>query len=185
MNIFGIGTGELLVILVIAMLVVGPEKLADFAKQAGQTVAKLRRMMDDVSSEFREAVSLEVDEAEEKSPPEQALLTSGEQTPAASPQLPVDVAAFEAKQLEQQRAAQMVDGEVEISKAAQNQVAVSITDPAKAPASDDVALSVDLPELVAEEETATQPVAPPEPTIVETANAQSDEHNEADDESAE
>jgi len=56
---FGIGTGELLLILVIAVLVIGPEKMVEFAGKLGRFVAKLRQQSDEVSREFREALSVD------------------------------------------------------------------------------------------------------------------------------
>ncbi len=62
MNFLGIGTGEILVILIIAVLVVGPERMVDFAREAGKMLATLRRMSQDVKSEFREAFDFDLDE---------------------------------------------------------------------------------------------------------------------------
>jgi Tat protein translocase TatB subunit len=56
---FGIGTGEIIAILVITALVVGPEKMVEMAGQLGRMVAKLRQQTDSMSKEFREALSLE------------------------------------------------------------------------------------------------------------------------------
>ncbi len=56
---FGIGTGEIIAILVITALVVGPEKMVELAGQLGRMVAKLRQQTDSMSQEFREALSLE------------------------------------------------------------------------------------------------------------------------------
>lgn len=56
---FGVGTGEIIVILVIAMLVVGPERMVEFASQLGQFIAKFRRETSSMTQEFREAFSLE------------------------------------------------------------------------------------------------------------------------------
>lgn len=61
---FGIGTGEILLILAIAMLVVGPEKMVEFAGKAGRLLAKLRLEGNKITSEFREALS--VDEISEE-----------------------------------------------------------------------------------------------------------------------
>lgn len=49
---FGLGFGEILVILVIALLVFGPEKLPEIARTLGKTAAELRRGMDDLRQEF-------------------------------------------------------------------------------------------------------------------------------------
>ncbi len=55
----GIGTGEILLILVIATLVVGPEQMVSFARDMGQLLAKFRQETDGVTEEFREALSME------------------------------------------------------------------------------------------------------------------------------
>jgi len=59
----GIGTPELILILVIAVLVVGPEKLVELATKMGHWVAKIRSMSDGATKEFREA--LEIDDIEQ------------------------------------------------------------------------------------------------------------------------
>jgi sec-independent protein translocase protein TatB len=63
---FGIGSGELLIILVIAVLVVGPEKMVQFSAQLGRIIAKLRAETSDVTKEFREAFDLEMNETQGK-----------------------------------------------------------------------------------------------------------------------
>jgi len=40
---FGLGMGEIMVILVVALLVLGPQKLPDAAKQIGKAIRELRR----------------------------------------------------------------------------------------------------------------------------------------------
>jgi len=60
---FGIGTGELLVILVIAVLVVGPERMVQFASQLGKWMAQFRQTTDGVTKDLRDAFSLEAGEA--------------------------------------------------------------------------------------------------------------------------
>lgn len=50
---FGIGFGELVVIAFLAVLVFGPEKLPDLAKQAGQVVRKLRTFANNARDELR------------------------------------------------------------------------------------------------------------------------------------
>ncbi len=49
---FGIGFGELLVILAIALIVVGPERMPDLARRAGTAIRDLRRMYDNMRSEL-------------------------------------------------------------------------------------------------------------------------------------
>ena len=50
---FGIGFGELVVIAFLAVLVFGPDRLPDLAKQAGQFVRKLRNFANNARDELR------------------------------------------------------------------------------------------------------------------------------------
>jgi len=52
---FGIGTGELLLLLVIALLVLGPERMPKLARDIGKTVGDLRRTSDELRQEFMNA----------------------------------------------------------------------------------------------------------------------------------
>ena len=45
---FGIGMPELILILVVALIVIGPKKLPDLAKSLGKGLAEFRRATDDV-----------------------------------------------------------------------------------------------------------------------------------------
>lgn len=56
---FGVGTGEILLILVIAMLVVGPERMVEFSRTMGRMIAQFRHTTDEATKEFREAFSVE------------------------------------------------------------------------------------------------------------------------------
>lgn len=49
---FGIGFGELLVILVIALVVVGPERMPDLARRLGLAIRDVRRMYDNMRGEL-------------------------------------------------------------------------------------------------------------------------------------
>ena len=53
---FGIGSTELLVILVVALIVIGPSKLPDLMKTLGKGMAEFRRMSTDVKSTFQAEV---------------------------------------------------------------------------------------------------------------------------------
>jgi sec-independent protein translocase protein TatB len=57
--VFGIGFSELAVIAFVAVLVFGPERLPDLAKQAAQLVRQLRRMADNARDELREELGPE------------------------------------------------------------------------------------------------------------------------------
>jgi len=49
---FGIGFGELIVIFVVALLVVGPERMPELARKLGTTIRDLRRMYDNMRAEL-------------------------------------------------------------------------------------------------------------------------------------
>jgi TatA/E family protein of Tat protein translocase len=50
---FGIGMPELLLILGLALIVLGPKKLPELAKTLGKGLAEFRRATDDLKDEFR------------------------------------------------------------------------------------------------------------------------------------
>jgi TatA/E family protein of Tat protein translocase len=59
---FGIGMPELLLILGLALIVLGPKKLPELARALGKGMAEFRRATDDLKSEFRQ-MEREVDDA--------------------------------------------------------------------------------------------------------------------------
>jgi sec-independent protein translocase protein TatB len=59
---FGIGSTELLIILVVALIVIGPSKLPEIAKTLGRAMAEFRR----VSSDVKRTIEMEVEKEEEK-----------------------------------------------------------------------------------------------------------------------
>ncbi len=56
---FDIGFSEMLIIAVVALVVLGPERLPKVARQAGQWMGKLRRYVDDVKSDINRQMELE------------------------------------------------------------------------------------------------------------------------------
>ena len=61
---FGIGMPELLLILALALIVLGPKKLPELARALGKGMAEFRRATDELKDEFRQMEH----EIEEKSP---------------------------------------------------------------------------------------------------------------------
>lgn len=56
---FGVGLPELVVLLFIAVLVVGPERMPDLARQAGQMLRQVRSMAHAARNELREELGPE------------------------------------------------------------------------------------------------------------------------------
>ncbi len=57
---FNVGPGELLVILVVALIVLGPDKLPDAARKIGNVMGELRRMSAGFQEEIRSAMDAPV-----------------------------------------------------------------------------------------------------------------------------
>ncbi len=74
---FGIGMPELLIILVLALIVMGPKKLPEMARSLGKGLAEFKR----ASSEMRSSIEEESRVTEEKEHPvdEAAAAKAGEQ----------------------------------------------------------------------------------------------------------
>jgi len=53
---FGVGLGELVIIAVVALIVLGPEKLPDLAKQVGKGLRELKRASNDLQNTLHEAM---------------------------------------------------------------------------------------------------------------------------------
>ncbi len=81
---FNIGGGELLVIALIALIVLGPQRLPGAARQAGKAMGELRRLSTGFQTELRSAF----DEAERSG--------VAAPVPASAPPAPADLAAVEA-----------------------------------------------------------------------------------------
>jgi sec-independent protein translocase protein TatB len=61
--VFNLGTGEVLVILIVALLVLGPDKLPGAARQAGKALGELRRISSGFQAEMRDALQEPIDDA--------------------------------------------------------------------------------------------------------------------------
>jgi sec-independent protein translocase protein TatB len=67
--VFNIQTPELLVILVVALLVLGPTKLPEAMRKVGGAVGELRRMSSGFQAELRDALQEPVDEPPRRARP--------------------------------------------------------------------------------------------------------------------
>jgi len=50
---FGIGTGELIVILIVALIIIGPQKLPEIAKSLGKAMGEVKRATRDIQDELK------------------------------------------------------------------------------------------------------------------------------------
>lgn len=71
---FGIGMPELIIILIIALIVIGPQKLPDLARSLGKGLAEFKRAAED----FKQNVAEETKQAEEKEAPAKQVAEKGE-----------------------------------------------------------------------------------------------------------
>lgn len=56
MNFLGMGTFEILTILVVATLIFGPNRIPEFAKKAGEFMRSFRKITSDMTKEFTKAI---------------------------------------------------------------------------------------------------------------------------------
>ena len=91
---FGIGLPELIIILIVALLVVGPSKLPDLAKSLGKALGEFRRMADEVKETFEEEVVKEPPKEEAKKE-EQAAEANHEAQDGATSEVTTADAALE------------------------------------------------------------------------------------------
>ncbi len=66
MDLFGIGLPELFLILVLALVVLGPERLPEVASQLGRTVGELRRQAAQLSAEFQQSLEAAAQERKQQ-----------------------------------------------------------------------------------------------------------------------
>jgi len=66
MDLFGIGTGEILLVIVIALIIWGPERVVEIAKTLGKLAHTLRKASFDLTGQL----TRELDGEKESSPPQ-------------------------------------------------------------------------------------------------------------------
>ena len=81
---FGIGMPELLLILALALIVLGPKKLPELARALGKGMAEFRRATDELKDEFRQL---------ENEPPERSVQAAQKDDPPLTKQADVSVAS--------------------------------------------------------------------------------------------
>lgn len=82
---FGIGMPELVVILVIALIVLGPKRLPEVARTLGKAMSEFRRQSSEIMDEFQAQTRLDDDTERRKrvkTPPPPAVVASTPAPPA-------------------------------------------------------------------------------------------------------
>lgn len=72
---FGIGMPELILILALALIVLGPRRLPEIARALGKGMAEFRRATDELKEEFRQ-VEQEIEESSPQATPDDHPLSS-------------------------------------------------------------------------------------------------------------
>lgn len=79
---FGIGMPEMIIILVIALIVIGPQKLPELAKSLGKGLAEFKRATEDFTQGVKD--DAKASEEKERLAKEAALKEEAEKTAAAT-----------------------------------------------------------------------------------------------------
>lgn len=93
MNFLGMGPAELIVIIIIALIVLGPGKLPEVARAVGKTVRDLRAISDGFQNELRKEMNSATSVKDEIKPLSEtisSLRSSLEMTPSSVDQKPKD-----------------------------------------------------------------------------------------------
>ena len=78
MGFFGIGAGEIFLILIVALLIFGPRRLPEIARTLGRTVRALKKTTYDLTSEVTKEIDISKDiESKGKDNPSQPKQKSG------------------------------------------------------------------------------------------------------------
>ncbi|MDQ1397249.1 MAG: sec-independent protein translocase protein TatB [Acidimicrobiaceae bacterium] len=92
-----LGAPELVIIFIVALIVLGPERLPKMARQAGHAMAELRRMTSGLQDEVQRAMQTGASDPVAPTPapaatPPPAQSSSGPSATAAVPAVPAEVA---------------------------------------------------------------------------------------------
>jgi len=88
---FGIGMPELLLILALALIVLGPKKLPELAKALGKGLAEFRRATEELKNEFRQMEHEIEDASTTASVKDEPAVETPSRPPAAQPKADSDL----------------------------------------------------------------------------------------------
>ena len=89
---FGIGMPEMVIILVIALIVIGPHKLPELAKSLGKGLAEFKKATEDFQKNVQEESRKSEEKEKETAPPQVAVAEPAhvETSPSAPQAVPVE-----------------------------------------------------------------------------------------------
>lgn len=88
---FGIGSTEILIILIVALVLIGPQKLPDLMRSVGKGLSEFRRMSSDVKSTLEREIE-KADEAKRIEETKKELFGDDAEKPAEVAQAPAEPA---------------------------------------------------------------------------------------------
>ncbi|MEM4658567.1 MAG: twin-arginine translocase TatA/TatE family subunit [Candidatus Methanosuratincola sp.] len=80
---FGVGTSEILIILLIALLVLGPEEIPKVARTLARTLRSIQQVTDEIKHTITAEINYEEERAKKIPGQESNKLAEGEKTPGA------------------------------------------------------------------------------------------------------
>ena len=83
MDLFGMGIGEILLILVVALVIWGPGKIPEIARTLGKTLSTLRKASLDLTTQVKKELDAE-EKKESASPPGEKDKDAGGETPGSA-----------------------------------------------------------------------------------------------------
>ncbi len=81
---FGLGFGEIVIVLILALVLLGPQRLPDVAKQLGKALRDFRRATDDLKEQFETELYSEP----ARTPPRPALVEPAKPPDPTQPTVP-------------------------------------------------------------------------------------------------
>jgi Tat protein translocase TatB subunit len=69
MNFFGVGTGEVILILIVALIIWGPKRLPEIARTLGRAVNTLRKSTYDLTSQLTKELDIKETDRKDKDIP--------------------------------------------------------------------------------------------------------------------
>ena len=69
MDFFGIGAGEILLIIIVALIIVGPKRLPEIARTMGKAMRVLKKASYDFTSQVTKDLDIQETDRDQKKPP--------------------------------------------------------------------------------------------------------------------